>query len=130
MKLNDDELLGKYEIWEKVRNSIKEEFGSEPAYDEKYLRTKIKSYNEKIKTNFHNNKTPKEGSQCIGLSVILIDSAYTKDKNYYPQVFLEECKYVVKDKKTSKLIIEDIEISSDDSDNEINTYRNKYRNIF
>ena len=30
------------------------------------------------------------------LSVILIDSVYRTGKNYYPQVFLEECKYIVK----------------------------------
>ena len=31
----------------------------------------------------------KEDSQCICTSVILIDSVYRKDKNCYPQVFLE-----------------------------------------
>ena len=34
--------------------------------------------------------------QYICLLVILIDSVYRKDKNYYPRAFLEECKYVVK----------------------------------
>ena len=29
----------------------------------------MKSYNGKIKNNFHNNKIPKEGSQCIYLTV-------------------------------------------------------------
>ena len=33
------------------------------------------------------------------LSVILIDSVYRKDKIYCPQVFLEEYKYVVIEKK-------------------------------
>ena len=42
---------------------------------------------------------PEDGSQCICLSVILIDSVYIKDKNYYPQVFFEECKYIAKEKK-------------------------------
>ena len=70
----------------------------------------------KNNTNFHNNKIPKDDSQCIFLSVILIDSVYRKDKNYYPQVFLEECKYVVKAKKMSKFITDNKEISSDDSD--------------
>ena len=37
---------------------------------------------------------PKEGSHCICLSVKLIDSVFRVGKNYYPQVFLEECKYV------------------------------------
>ena len=46
--IKDDELLEKYnEIWEKVKNSLKTEFDREPAYNEKYLETKIKSYNGK-----------------------------------------------------------------------------------
>ena len=39
---------------------------------------------------------------------------YKKDEDYYPQVFLEECKYAFKEKR-SKFITDDIEISSDDS---------------
>ena len=46
--------------------------------------------------------------------MILIDSVFRTGKNYYPQVFLEECKYVVKEKKRiPKCIIDDTEISSD-----------------
>ena len=73
-------------------------------------------YNGKIKTNFHNNKIPKEGSQFICLSVILINSAFRAGKKYYPQVFLEECKYVIKEKKIPKYIIDNIEISSDSNE--------------
>ena len=75
-----------------VSNIIKNEFENKPVYNEKYLKTKIKFYNEKIDTNFHNNKIPKDDPQCICISVILVDSVYRKDKDYYPQVFLEECK--------------------------------------
>ena len=46
----------------------------------------------------------------------MIDSLYKKDKNYYPQVFLEENKYVVKEKKKSKFITDHIENFTDDSD--------------
>ena len=42
--------------------------------------------------------------QCNSLSVILIDSVYEKDKSYYTQAFLEECKYVVKEKRMPKFI--------------------------
>ena len=45
--------------WEKVQNSIKKEFDSEPVYNEKYLKAKIKSYNWKINTNFQNNRNTK-----------------------------------------------------------------------
>ena len=35
----------------------------------------------KINTNFHNNKIPKEGSQCICLTVILIEFVFRTGKN-------------------------------------------------
>ena len=48
--IKDNELLEKCnEIWEKVKNNLKKEFDSEPVYNERYLKVKIKSYNEKIK---------------------------------------------------------------------------------
>ena len=60
--IKDNELLKKYsEICEKVKNSLKKEFDWEPAYHEKYLKAKIKSYNGKINTTFYD----KEGSQFI-----------------------------------------------------------------
>ena len=45
--------------------------------------------------------------------MFFFDSVFRTGKNYYSQVFLEECKYVVKEKKMPKYIIDDIEISSD-----------------
>ena len=64
--INDDELLENYHgIREKVKNSIKKEFDGEPLYNEKYLKAKIKSQNQKININFHNDKIPNKGSQFI-----------------------------------------------------------------
>ena len=40
-----------------------------------------------MNTNFHNNKIPKEGSQCARLSVILIDSVYKKMENIILKCF-------------------------------------------
>ena len=37
------------------------------------------------------------------------DSVFRTGKNYFPQVFLEECKYVAKEKKMPKYITEDTE---------------------
>ena len=84
---------------------LKKEFVSEPVYNEKYLKTKVKSYNENTNTNFHDNKIPKEGSEFICLSVILIDSVFKTGKNYYAQVFLEEYKRVVKKRFLSTLLM-------------------------
>ena len=48
---------------------------------------------------------PNEGSQYICLLVILIDSVFRAAKNYYSQVFSEECKYVIKENKMPKYIV-------------------------
>ena len=78
----------------------------------------MESYNGKVNKKFDNNKIPKGGSQFTCLSPILIDSVFRTCKNYYPQVFLGEYKYVVKEKKMPEYITDDKEISSDDSDRE------------
>ena len=56
---------------------------------------------------------PKEGSNFISLSMVLIDSVFKMGKNYYPQVSLKEYKYNVKEKEVTEYINEDLEISSD-----------------
>ena len=50
----------------RVSKILKKEFDSKLVYNKKYLKNKIKSYNGKINTDFHNNKIPKEESTCIG----------------------------------------------------------------
>ena len=62
--IKDEELFEKYsKTWEKVKNSLKKDFDSEPVYNKKYLKAKIKCYKGKINTVFYNNKIKNEGSQ-------------------------------------------------------------------
>ena len=57
----DTELIERYnKIWDTVSNSMKKEFDSETVYNEKYLKTKIISYEGKISTNFHDDKILKK----------------------------------------------------------------------
>ena len=86
----------------KVISKIK--LDSQPVCNEKHLKAKIKSYNRKIKINFHNSKIPKEGSPFIFLSVILMDSIFRTGKNYYPELFLE-CNCVLKKKRLLKILL-------------------------
>ena len=52
----------------------------------------------------------------------MIDFVFRTGKNYYPQVFLEEYKYVVREKKIPEYVTDEIEISlnsdREDSDEE------------
>ena len=85
--IKDNKLLEKYnEISDNISKVVKKGFDSEPVYNEKSLKAKIKSYERKVNINFHNGKMPKEGSHCVCLSVVLIESVFKTGKNYYSQV--------------------------------------------
>ena len=123
--VNDKKILEKYnKIWNKIKNLFKKEFNSEPGYNDKYIKTKIKIFNNRVYTNFQNNKIPKDNKNCVCLSVILLDSIFVNsDKEYYPQIFLEEFKYMIKDRKIINTINDDLELtesnkSDDEFDNE------------
>ena len=121
-KVVDNKLLRKYnKIWEKISNLMNIEFDSEPVYgdNDKYRKRKMKIYEDRVNTNFQGKKVPKENASYKCLSLILPDSVIRVNKKYYPQRFLEECKYIIKN-KMENLINDDLDVSSsDESDNEI-----------
>ena len=93
--VKNKQLLKKYtKIWEKIEGLMKINFESKPVYgdDDKYIKTKIKTYADSIITNFHNKKMPKEKAPCKCLSIIMLDSVIKAKKKYYPQTLLEEPK--------------------------------------
>ena len=97
------------------------EFDSEPVYGDgdKYIKTKIKMYEDRVNTNFQGKKVPKENASYKCLSLIMLDSVIRVNKKYYPQTLLEECKYAVRKNKIENLINDDLDLSSsDESDNE------------
>ena len=50
--------------------------------------------------------------------MVLIDLLFGMGKCYYPRMFLEECKYIVNERKVNRHITKDLETSSDNSDKE------------
>ena len=68
-------------------------FDSELVYNEKYLKTKLKTYEGKINASFLDDKMHKKSSYCTCLSVILIVPVLKMGKSYYPQAFLDEWKW-------------------------------------
>ena len=113
----------------KISNIMNIEFDTDPVYGEndKYIKTKIKMYEDRVNTNFQGKRVPKENASYKCLSLIMLNSVIGVNKKYYPQTVLEECKYVIKKNKTENLINDDLDLSSSDesdneTDNEINSY--------
>ena len=62
---------------------------------------------------------PKEKAPCTCLLIIMIDSVIKTNKKYYPQILLEECKYIQEKIKIVNYIDEDlIDSESDESSND------------
>ena len=101
-KVSDNKLLKKCsKICERVSNLMDQKFDSEPVYG------------DKINTNFQGKKIPKENASYKCLSFIRLDS----NRKYYPQTFLEECKYETKKNTMENLINDDLDLrSSNESD--------------
>ena len=115
-RVNNKNLLKMYnKIWEKIEKLININFESKPVYGDnnKYIKTKIKIFADSIVTNFHNKKVPKEKSPYKCLSIIILDSVIKTNKKYYPQTYLEECKYAQKKIKIENYIDDDLKSDSD-----------------
>ena len=47
-------------IWDVIKNKLNIKFHSEPVYEYKYLKAKVREFSGVRKTNFLNNGMPKE----------------------------------------------------------------------
>ena len=69
--IEDEKLLKACnKVWDKFSNIMQKGYDSESVYNEKYLKTKIKSYDGKFNTNFYENEIPKRFKLCFFVSNI------------------------------------------------------------
>ena len=74
-RIEDDEVYIKYnQIWNKIKELLGVKFYSQPIYDDKYIKTKVKTFSEVINTLFSGDEIPKEGVEYVCISCISIDS--------------------------------------------------------
>ena len=119
--IKDDDVLYKYnEIWDKIKEKLNIKFHSEPIYDKKYIKSKVREFDGVIKTNLLDNKVPKENMHYTCIACLTIDSVVRTDKENYPQVYLQECKYKIKKKQTPRFINAELK-SEPKSDTELMT---------
>ena len=112
-------------IWEKISDLVNKKFDSDPIYNNKYINTKIRSYNNGIIINFHNidnknNKLPEKNKLYKCVSLISLDSIIKINKQYYPQTLLQECVYKLINKKVENIITNIDLDSSSESENKSN----------
>ena len=58
--VKNSEVWEKYkDIWDVIKNKLRIKFHSEPIYENKYLKAKVREFDGSIKTNFLRNNVPK-----------------------------------------------------------------------
>ena len=73
-KIDDDEVCIKYnQIWNKLKELLNVNFYSDTIYDDKYIKVKVKIFNEVINTLLTENNIPKK-IEYICIPVISVDS--------------------------------------------------------
>ena len=79
--IKDDEVWDKYDkIWDVIKNKLNIKFHSEPVYEYKYLKAKVREFDGVIKTNFLGNGMPKENMYYTCFACITIDSVMNINK--------------------------------------------------
>ena len=81
-RIDEDKLLGKYKtIWTKTEDLQNIELNALPVYDGRYMKYKIKTYSEKVYTNFCCLNVPEDGVQSF--TIISMDSLLIYESKYF-----------------------------------------------
>ena len=99
-------------IWNEVKLQLFEKLATEPIKG-KYVRGKLKTWKESIKTNFH-GRIVSYNTYCNATAVLKIDSVYKQGKSYHPQTYVEECKYTNAEKQQCNMLSDDDDDDDDD----------------
>ena len=63
------------------------------------MKTEIRTYGDKVYTNFHSLNVPEDDIECKSFTVISIDSLLVYKNKYYLQVYLHNCAYKIANKQ-------------------------------
>ena len=70
-------------IWTKIKDSNKIKLNALWDIKIRYMKTKIKTYDDKVYTNFLDLNVPEDGIECESFIVIYINYLLVYDKKYY-----------------------------------------------
>ena len=94
-------------IWNEFESQLFEKMAIEPTKREgRYNNGKLKTRKERIKTNFYGQDVPYD-MYCCAIAVLKMDTVYKQGKNYHPQLYVEECKYIDAEKQQCNMLSDD-----------------------
>ena len=111
---DDDNVILKYnKIWRKWIFFLSVELDSKPVYDEKYIKTRVKTFEDTVITKFTDNEIPKENTYYSCIATICVDPVIELEKKNILRSILSKCKLRLKKKKNIDFFHDELEDSSD-----------------
>ena len=84
---------------EKIEDLKNIELNASPVYNDRYRKTKTRTYDDKVYNKFRSLNVPQEDDiERESFTVIFIDSLVVQQSKYYLQVYLDNCAYEIIDK--------------------------------
>ena len=88
-RIDDEKLLEKYKaIWIKMKDLKNIKLNVLQVFDDRYIKTKTRTYGDKVYTNFCGLNVLEDDIECESFTVISIDSLLVYEKNI-------TCMYIV-----------------------------------
>ena len=115
VRINGEKLLEKHKnIWSKIECLKSIELNALPVYDDRYIKTKVRTSGDKVYTNFRGLNVPENDTECESFTVISIDSLLVYENKYYLQVYLDNCAYKIANKQRTDCLDDNLfEINED-----------------
>ena len=108
-RIDDGKLLEKYKaIWAKIEDLKNTKLNALPVYDDRYIKSKIRMFGDKVYTKFRGLDVPEDDIECESFTVISIDSLFLYDKKYYLQVYLDNCAHKTVNKQMTDYLDENL----------------------
>ena len=106
-RIDDEKLLEKYKaIRIKIEDLKNIKLNALPVHDDRYIKTKIRTFGDKVYTNFRGLNVPEDDKECEYFTVISIDFLLVYDTKYYLQVYLDNCTYTIVNKQMTDYLDE------------------------
>ena len=98
--INDEKLSEKYKtIWPKIEDLKNIELNVLPVFDNRYIKTKIRTYDDKVYNNFGGLNVPEDDRECESFTVTSIDSLLLHENKFHLQLYLNHSAYKIMDKR-------------------------------
>ena len=82
------------------------ELNTLPVYDDRSIKTKIRTNDDKVYINFHSLNAPEDRGEYELFTIISIDSILAFENKYYLQEYLDNCSQKSIDKQKMDVMID------------------------